>query len=195
MKKILVLLTFLSSSVFLRAQEAGEYRGSLDLGVSVPGGGIGALSNLEINYNLSDNMRAGLRIGSGLFVRDLERDSDNDFESGDFSSNLSFAGTYDYCFNSGGALVPYVGAGLGVFIAAGYAGRDGEDYSFSVLEWSPNFGGFLRAGFEVGKFRVGAEYNFIPDVPLIDAEGIQVGDMSNSYLGFTVGFFVGGGTW
>ncbi len=89
----------------------------------------------------------------------------------------------------------YVGAGLGVFIAAGYAGRSGEDYSFSILEFSTNFGAMLRGGFEVGKFRMGVEYNFIPQVPLIDAEGIQVGDMSNSYLGFTVGFFVGGGTW
>ena len=108
MKRILALAIALCSSSLLTAQDEGEFRGSLDLGVSVPGGGIGLLSNLELNYNLSDKMRAGFRVGSGLFVRDLELDDDNEFESGDFSTNLSFMGTYDYCFNSGESFVPYV---------------------------------------------------------------------------------------
>ena len=196
MKKLIILIAVLFTIPALQAQDEGKVRASFDLGGSVPGGGFGLLSNLEVNYNISEDMRAGLRIGSGVFVRDLELNNDNEFVSGDFSANYNFLGTFDYCFNRGNPFVPYVGAGLGIYNIAAYAGRDGENFQASILDYSTKFGGILRGGFELGKFRVGLEYNFMPAVPLINAEGVNIGsDMSNSYLGVTIGFFLGGGWW
>ncbi|SDA55328.1 hypothetical protein SAMN03080617_00993 [Algoriphagus alkaliphilus] len=53
----------------------------------------------------------------------------------------------------------------------------------------------LRAGVELGKFRIGAEYNFVPTSDLQNVSGQVIGEAVNEYFGFTLGFFVGGGRW
>ena len=53
----------------------------------------------------------------------------------------------------------------------------------------------LRAGIELGRFRMGAEYNFIPPSNLQDTSGAVIGEAINQYFGFTFGFYVGGGRW
>jgi hypothetical protein len=57
--------------------------------------------------------------------------------------------------------------------------------------WAP----MLRAGVELGKFRIGAEYNFVPKSDLQNINGEVIGQATNEYFGFTIGYFVGGGKW
>ena len=58
-------------------------------------------------------------------------------------------------------------------------------------KWAP----MVRAGIELGKFRMGAEYNFVPVSDLQDTSGNIIGEALNQYFGFTLGFYVGGGRW
>ena len=57
--------------------------------------------------------------------------------------------------------------------------------------WAP----MIRAGVELGKFRIGAEYNIVPSSDLQNSSGVTVGSAINEYYGITLGFFVGGGKW
>lgn len=195
MKKLLLIACAVFAFSAAQSQDQGKIRVSWDLGAAIPGNGVGVLTNLEGNYNISDNMRAGLRFGFGTFVRALDIDGSGEFESGDFSANLSYLGTFDYAFNNGSSFAPYVGGGLGVFRVGSVAGVAGEDFVAENVEESVKFGAVLRGGFEVGKFRMGLEYNFIPSTDLQNAAGATVGTMSNSYFGVSLGFFVGGGWW
>lgn len=53
----------------------------------------------------------------------------------------------------------------------------------------------VRAGLELGKFRIGAEYNIVPPSDLQNVSGQVIGEAINQYYGITLGFFVGGGKW
>ena len=53
----------------------------------------------------------------------------------------------------------------------------------------------VRVGVELDKFRIGAEYNFVPSSNLQTVQGEVIGQATNEYFGFTLGFFVGGGRW
>ena len=59
------------------------------------------------------------------------------------------------------------------------------------FKWAP----MVRAGVELGKFRMGAEYNFVPKSNLQNTSGQIIGEAVNQYFGFTLGFYVGGGKW
>jgi hypothetical protein len=69
---------------------------------------------------------------------------------------------------------------------------DGEVGNLEAsFAWAP----MVRAGVELGKFRIGAEYNFVPTSNLQNISGQVIGEAVNEYFGFTLGFFVGGGKW
>lgn len=181
----------------VQAQEQGKVRVGLDLGAAIPGGGAGLLFALEGGYNIADNMRVGLRWGSAAFVKGVVLDSGDELESASVSANVSYMATFDYYINSGGSFAPYAGAGLGIYNVASVgieSGDTAEDFS-GVVDAGAKFGAFVRGGFELGKFRMGLEYNFVPGSPLINSAGNEVGTMNNGYLGITLGFFVGGGWW
>jgi hypothetical protein len=65
---------------------------------------------------------------------------------------------------------PFVGAGLGL-----YAGAETK------------FGFYPRAGFDLGHFSFSLDYN------LLQANKIYNTSLNTNYLGFRIGFFVGGG--
>lgn len=122
-----------------------------------------------------------------------------DFEIAlDIATNRNYLGTFDYYFNNGNSSVaPYLGAGLGIYslAAVGFnVSADIEDPfniedSFTIVAKS-EFGGMIRGGIELGKFRLGVEYNIIPKTDLGD--GISA---KNSYFGASLGFYIGGGRW
>ena len=63
----------------------------------------------------------------------------------------------------------------------------------AAVDVDGKIGGLLRAGFDLGKFRLAAEYNLIgaSEVP----SGTETIDVKNGYIGISLGFFVGGGKW
>jgi outer membrane protein W len=193
-----IILTALSVFAFVNgySQEEGKFRVGLDLGYTVPSnGGGGVLFSLEPKYNIKDNMNVGLRIGAAAMVRDIESEGEN--TTAKLSANGSYVGTYDYYFNgSGSSFVPYIGGGAGYYSIANVEFDDSEsESSNTALDATGKMGGLIRGGFEWGKFRMGVEYNLVPKSTLQDMSGANVGEISNSYIGIHLGFFVGGGKW
>lgn len=197
MKKVIFFAVAMMACTFAQAQTEGKVRVGLDMGAALPGDGGGFLFNLEGGYNLADNMRVGLRFGSAAFVKGVVLDSGDELESASVSANGSYIATFDYYLNNGGSFAPFAGAGVGIYNVAsvGVSGGDTAEDFEGTVDAGAKFGGFVRGGFELGKFRMGLEYNFVPGSPLINSAGNEVGTMNNGYLGITLGFFVGGGWW
>ncbi|WP_296703156.1 outer membrane beta-barrel protein [Algoriphagus sp.] len=200
MKKLLGITLLLFVCQWTIAQQAGRFRMGMDLGAAIPkGGGIGALVNLEPKINLNNKMNVGIRFGVAGLAKDVTYfDITEDYE-GEISGNLSITGTFDYYFNNGGSNVaPYLGAGFGYFALSSIDIQNGDfdnPDNFGDLEADFKWAPMVRAGVELGKFRMGAEYNFVPTSNLQNSAGEVIGEAVNQYFGFTLGFYVGGGRW
>ncbi len=194
MKKIILLALLTLAVAHSYSQEKGKFRLGLDLGYVPASGGVGGLLSLEPKFNIKDNMNVGLRFGITGIVKDIQESSIT--TTAKVSANSSFTGTYDYYFHkSGSDFVPYIGAGVGYYSLANVEVDDStssEDINPAV---TGEMGALVRAGFEWGKFRMGVEYNLVPDSDLENLNGDKVGTAKNAYLGIHVGFFVGGGKW
>jgi len=195
---VVVLLVAVTTTF---AQEQGKIRVSLDLGYSIPsdGGGGGVAIYLEPKYNLKDNMSVGIRLGSAALVKNFKNTASGDEFKGEIAANNSYMATFDYHFNgSGSSFVPYVGGGLGYVTVANIDVKSRTSsgaVSTLELEAGGKFGGMIRAGFEWAKFRMGVDFNIIPESDLENLNGDTVGSAKNSYIGISLGFFVGGGKW
>lgn len=200
MKKIFIIIILMGAAQQLMAQHAGRFRMGMDLGAAIPkNGGIGALINLEPKINVKDNMNVGIRFGVAALAKDVTYYNISDDYEGEVSANVSISGTFDYYFNKGqNRLAPYVGGGFGYYALSSLKIDNGDfDDPDNIgdleadFKWAP----MLRAGIELGKFRMGAEYNFVPKSNLQNTSGEVIGEAINQYFGFTLGFFVGGGRW
>jgi outer membrane protein W len=200
MKKLLIAILTLALAQTTFAQQAGRFRMGMDIGPAIPqGGGIGALLNLEPKVNLNNKMNIGIRFGVAGIAKDVTYyDFTQDYE-GEVSANVSVAGTFDYYFNNGKSNVaPFIGVGYGYYALSNLDVKNGDfDNPDDIgnldadFKWAP----MVRAGVELGKFRMGAEYNFVPKSDLQNTSGQVIGEAGNQYFGFTLGFYVGGGKW
>lgn len=199
MKKLFSTLLFLAVIQSSYAQRAGGFRFQMDLGTAMPdGGGIGALVNLEPQILIKDNLAFGMRLGVAALAKDVTYYSIQEDYNGEVSANASVAGTLNYYFNNGNSRVaPYVGGGFGYYALSSVQidDTDFDDGETGDLEASFAWAPMVRAGIELGKFRIGAEYNFVPTSDLQNINGQVIGEAVNEYFGFTLGFFVGGGKW
>lgn len=194
MKKIVlsIIVLLLYTSVYSQKQKG--FRVGLDFGFVPASGGGGAMFSIEPKYNIKDNMNLGLRIGAAAVVRDI--DNSGATTTAKVAANGSYLVTYDYYFNKAGkTFVPYIGAGAGYYTLANVELNDTANSDNVVLDAKGKMGGLVRGGFEWGKFRMGVEYNLIPDSDLQDLNGGSVGKVSNSYVGIHLGFYLGGGKW
>ena len=177
MKFFLCIAFLILGVTSLNAQEKGKVRVGMDLGWAFASGGGGLLFDLEPKYNLTDNSNVGLRIVVAARLGNIESDIDVD-------ANISFLGTYDYYFNNeNSSSAPFIGGGLGLFVLGG--STDGDD-----VFAGNQVGGLIRGGIELGKLRLAFEYNIIPKSKLEMGQSIE-----NSYLGASIGFYLGGGKW
>ena len=198
MKKI-ILLTLMTLAVAKGySQEEGKFRVGLDFGYVPAGGGGGGLISLEPKFNITDNMNVGLRFTAAGVVRDLVSSDDAEYTA-KVAGISSFLGTYDYYFHESGignSFAPFIGGGIGYYSLANVE-VDDSDVDSSQLDpsVSSKFGGVIRGGFEWSGFRMGLEYNFIPESELENLDGEKIGTAKNAYIGITIGFFVGGGKW
>lgn len=195
MKKIILVLLVALAFTNVYSQEEGKFRVGLDLGFVPTGGGGGGMLSIEPKYNITDNMNVGLRLGGAGIAKDIQTDTST---SAEVSANGSLVGTYDYYFHksgSGSSFAPYVGGGFGYYSLANVKVDDTSESSEISPTVSGVMGGLIRGGFEWSGFRMGIEYNFLPDSDLEDMNGVIVGTAKNAYLGIHIGFFVGGGKW
>jgi hypothetical protein len=199
MKKIIIALLMVFSVNLAFAQQEDRFRVGMDLGFVVPkAGGGGLLVYLEPKYNFKSNMNIGLRFGLASMARDVVYNSGNETVKGEFSANGSFALTFDYHFHKKGSnFAPFLGAGLGRALFSNLFIEDPIDDVDEIGEFSTNSAtfGMLRGGFETGKFRLSLDYNFLPVSDIVDVSNNVIGESKNSYLGISLGFFVGGGRW
>jgi len=190
MKKFFLctVMAVLVTGVF--AQEQGKMRGGFNLGYCVPKGGGGVCTDLQLGYNLQDNMNVGIRLGLAAMAK-----IGPEGENATLAANYNFLCTYAYYFNSGASsFAPFVGGALGRYT---FGGATFGNSSVSV-DVGPRFGGALSAGFEAKRFRLAAEYNLVPSSPVtVTDNSVEVKNKSirNSYLTVTFGFYVGGGKW
>lgn len=200
MKKLLIVLLFLAGSQITVAQQAGRFRMGMDVGPAIPkGGGIGVLFSLEPKINIANNMSVGLRIGTAALAKDITYYNISEDYEGEVSGNASVTATFDYYLNNGKSNVaPFIGGGFGYYALSSidignrdFDNPDGPGNLEANFKWAP----MLRAGVELGKFRMSAEYNFVPPSDLQNINGDVIGEAVNQYFGFTLGFYVGGGRW
>ena len=189
MKKIffasLLMLAVINAS---HAQEKGKFRIGFDLGYTMPDGGGGVLIAIEPKYNIGDNMNIGLRYESAAMGKNLSSDALTLEAS--VAASGTYLGTFDYYFTSGSSsFAPFMGVGAGYSTLANI-GFDEEGFDGDEAELDGKFAGMIRAGFELGKVRLAAAYNLIGKSEI--AEGVEV---KNSYLGISLGFYLGGGKW
>lgn len=204
MKKIFyAVIVVICMTQWSNAQEQGKFRVGLDLGYAIPDGGGGILVALEPKYNIGDNMNVGLRFESAVLAKNVILPQNSEFGVNSLESELaassSFLGTFDYYFNSGNSsFAPFLGAGIGYSTLANLEvdiaqvpGLEpiGDEDTVDEVEVDGKFGGLIRAGFEAGKFRLAATYNLIGKSDLDGAE------TKNSYIGISLGFYLGGGKW
>jgi hypothetical protein len=183
MKKIALALILLFLVQFSYAQQKGRFRFSTDLGVAIPkDGGIGALLNLEPQFLLRDNLAFGMRFGVAGLAKDVTYFNAQKEYRGELAGNVSVAGTLTHFFNKGNSNVaPYLGAGFGYFALSAVE----IDQSFTApaevgnleadFAWAP----IVRAGVELRKFRMGVEYNFVPNRNLQNLSGAFIGEAIN----------------
>jgi hypothetical protein len=194
MKKIIVMFIMTLAFANGYSQEKGKFRVGLDLGFVPARDGAGGMVSIEPKYNLTDNRSIGLRFGGAGSFKDVQ---DNGLLTSAKISAYSFlVGTYEYYFHrSGSSFAPYLGAGLGYYSLANVQVDDTANSTDINPTVTGELGALVRAGFELGKFRMGLEYNLLPISDLENLNKVEIGIVSNTYLGLHLGFYLGGGKW
>ena len=199
MKKLITILVLTLVIHTTYSQQADRFRFQMDLGAAAPkDGGIGALVNLEPQILVMKNLAVGMRFGFAGLAKDITYYEIPDDYTGEIAGNTSVSGTVNYYFNYGkNRVAPYIGAGFGYYGLSNIdiEGTDIDEDDIENLKASFAWAPMIRAGVELGKFRIGAEYNFVPKSDLQNVSGEVIGQATNEYFGFTLGFFVGGGRW
>lgn len=200
MKRNFLLLVLLTAFLAANAQEKGKIRVGLDGGLAFPSRGIGFDGDLDVRYNFSDNVNAGVRFGFGYMARDLKSYDANETIEGTIHVNTNFLVHGDYYFSKGDShFAPFIGAGIGSFSIydLNFNVHSGDSYTFNDLpSVEKTFGGLIRTGFELSKFRMALEYYMIPATSAYDINTLQYdGTSQNNYLKLSIGFYIGGGRW
>jgi len=157
------------------AQEQGKFRGGFELGTIVPiEGKMGWLFSMEVKYNFKDNMNVGFQTEfMGIIV-----DKNN-------SESLNmFSMSYDYYFHKRNkSFSPFIGGGLGYYFCNDY------DAGQEIRTGYNNPACFIRAGFEIEKFRISLKYN------VIRKSSAESYIRNSDYVALNIGFYIGGGKW
>jgi len=203
MKKVFLTLLIIAFTMSLQAQEKGKIRVGFDAGLGLPNAGAGFDGDLDIRYNIMDNVNVGLKFNGALLIKDLAADQAANRVSLTTSIISSTLATSDYYFSKGDNMfAPYLGGGLGFYqitnIGLSQTGTTAPTppSDFSAFTPVSKFGGLIRGGFELGHFRMGLEYYLVPSSNVMDLTTKTVsGTTPNSYLNISLGFYFGGGHW
>jgi hypothetical protein len=180
MKKfiLLALLAVICSFEKAQSQDYRAFKFDIGLGYAIPSDGSGTEGGvtftLQPHYLLSDEFALGLRIeAAAIGYKDFMT---NNFNVSALASTC-ISGEY---YLSKRGFRPFIGAGLGLFDQEIlYANTDGGNGPNDVYARAIHFGGYPVIGFEVGHFRMSAEYDLTGN--------------GNNYAAFKIGTFFGGG--
>lgn len=202
MKKLILSLFIIAIAFTSNAQEKGKIRVGFDAGLALPNAGAGFNGDLDIRYNIMDNVNVGVKFNGMAAIKDLDINESASTVSMTTSIISSTLVTSDYYFNNGeNMFAPYLGGGLGfnkiINIGLSASGTDIPATPSNASTFAPEnkFGGLIRGGFELGHFRMGLEYYIIPSSSVVDINNVIFKTTNNSYLNLTLGFYFGGGKW
>lgn len=193
MKKLVLSLLIVAFAFNLNAQEKGKFRVGLDAGLAFPNSGLGFNGDIDLRYNIMDNLNAGIKFGLAALGKDISLSGG----TGTVSAMTYSLITSDYYFNKpASSFAPFLGAGFGSFSIGNVQVLTSSNESTpSNLLIERRLGGLLRGGFEAGHFRMALEYYLIPNSALVDINNNIIGTTGNSFLNLSIGFYLGGGRW
>lgn len=174
MKKLLLFSALIGFAFLAKAQSTNYHAFKVDIGLGYAGPSsgtaeAGAAFSIEPHYRLSDDLAIGLRLEGAALIY---KQSDGSTKGSVLSS---YCPSVDY-YLSDNSFRPFIGGGLGIFDQASVASNSGNA---SLVSGGAKFGAFPRIGFEVGHFRLAADYDI-------------VGSGTN-YFAISIGAFFGGG--
>jgi outer membrane protein X len=183
MKKILFTAVLICGlALTMQAQEFKPFRFDAGVGYGLPfsdGLDGGVQFYLEPKYEIVDKIAVGLRWEGSLFAG-----ADINGQSVDVKLSSAYLVTGDY-YLTNNKFRPFVGIGLGIYSIGGVSVGDN---AVDAVDAKSNFGGLIRAGFDVSHFRLTLSYNYGGKT-----KSIELKDETFHYLGVTVGFYLGGG--
>jgi outer membrane protein X len=199
MKRVLFTGLALIGILAANAQKSSEgsykpFKCDVALGYAIPQGSGskgGVLFAIEPKYAVMPQLSVGLRL-EGAITAHGWISSDGESASAKVATSSSYLATGDYYFNNN-TFRPFAGAGLGIYKLASASFDDAADFTIAS---ATKFGGMVRAGFEVGHFRLGLEYNLVGKTTETIADGTSnppTITSKNGYMGIKFGFFFGGG--
>jgi hypothetical protein len=180
MKKLLLFSALIGFAFLAKAQSTTSttsttykaFKVDIGLGYAGPSSGTaeaGAAFSIEPHYRLSDDFALGLRLEGAALI----------YKRSDGSTKGSLLTSYcpsgDY-YLSNNSFRPFVGAGLGIFDQESVSSNSG---GAGLVAGGAKFGVFPRVGFEVGHFRLSADYDIIQS--------------ATNYFAIGIGAFFGGG--
>jgi hypothetical protein len=174
MKKLLLFSALIGFAFLAKAQSTTYHAFKVDIGLGYAGPSsgtaeAGAAFSIEPHYRLSDDLAIGLRLEGAALI----------FKQSDGSTKGAILSSYcpsvDY-YLSNNSFRPFIGAGLGLFDQASVSS---DSDNATLVSGGAKFGVFPRIGFEVGHFRLSADYDI-------------VGSATN-YFAVGIGAFFGGG--
>ena len=182
MKRLIIAVVMVCGvALSAQSQEFAPFRVDGGVGYGIPftdGYDGGVLLYVEPKYAVTDKISVGVRWEGSLFAgAGLEG------EKASVKLNSSYMATGDYFFNSN-RFRPFAGLGLGAYSMAGAsvdASVSGVGSASIEVDGTTSFAALLRAGFDFSHLIVTASYN------------IAFAEKSFSFLGVTVGFYIGGG--
>ncbi len=205
MKKLILIAMLSGLSLMAAAQSSTpstsseskfhKFKFDLTIGYAIPpststsaGDNIkaGATFVLEPHYRLGDGVALGFRLqGAALAYGNTSGSGTGTSGSAQVSAIYSYTPTLDLYLANGG-FRPFIGGGAGLYYqgSIGVSGSSQGTSNTGYVSLGSKFGFFPRAGFEIGHFRISAEYNVL---------GNDVNGNSSNYAAFNLGFFFGGG--
>ncbi|HDZ04116.1 hypothetical protein LCGC14_0217760 [marine sediment metagenome] len=185
----------------LYAQEENRIRVGLELGPA-KGADIAFLAALEPKFIINENSTVGLRLGVAFLLgRNIEESMKSQYiieEGFSLHEIYSLAATFDrYLGKANSRFQPFIGGGLSYYKLSGISNistKDNHDVNLaSTTKVKGQMGLLVRGGFELGKFRLGLEYNSIPKTKIQVPNGDIAGSVKDSYFGVSIGCIFGGG--
>lgn len=186
-----------AAAIYTKAQTVSNFKPfkvDVSTGYAIPGGkGAkgGVIIAIEPKYAVIDDLSVGIRFEGAVIARGFAAGSNND--EAEVKFNGSYLATGDYYFSKNYSARPFLGAGFGFFSLAGAK----VTTTTSGVDASNNkFGGMVRGGVELRHFRLGLEYNLVPQTKYTgyDMNGDPITlKAKNGYMGIKAGFCIGGG--
>lgn len=131
----------------------------------------GATFGTELRYNLKDNLSIGLlsQVGAMVSSEAYEKDKENV----DVGLSHFIALTSDYYFSANSPRRGFIGLGFGNYSTGTVEFRD-EDSNLVEDNFDNTFGLMPRIGYELGHFRIEAQYNLPFKEEALDYFGVSI---------------------